>query len=417
MEAAREEDGALAVMAVTEECSTPFQLFSKSYEYYTKENTKTDGSLFDRFRVCEAYEPEDTRLSLPRGLDPRCFLKMEPELIAGKATDLSNVYQQGQVKITFCGHSANTTFFFAKRAAKYRDRLDAVCSRKNGAPTVSFSIVVKCLKLVETSEELDEDATGSFEQTLFSSDCNDNSAMERMISVGEEIFRLRKAIYAADTSYGERGADLGDLHDSGVTFQPFLSVQDIEQLIEAQVMDDEAREFLLEHLNGDDERISGAIRLGYIYSFARAKVRAWWLPFVECFGFGGSRTPCNFDKDRMYDFLDSLRPERRRELLCRSVLCWACCDGSIDEKKFELEVATHTKDSLGDSIVDFMKEICGEIFGSDVHFSTKDVPKKNKCITCMKVKKRKSLRKIRQALEPYLEDYVPRWKRNNLLSY
>ena len=249
------------------------------------------------------------------------------------------------------------------------------------------------------------------------SDCIDEAAMERMISTGNDIKRLRKAIQAMDPT--DVPYDKLVLRRSDIKYTPALSVRQVQKLIEKHVSDDETRDHLLNHLHGDDERVSGAIRMGFICSKARASVLSWWLAFVEQFGFGGSHTPDNFDRARMDEFLRSMRPDTRLHWLRRFVLAWACCDGSIGEYFFTMIVPAHTEESLGDSIVEFMDDVCKEIFGQDVHFSqtTRGRDPNGKAIVYLRADAKNSLRTIRRVLEPYVEDYVPRWKLANLKSY
>jgi len=351
-------------------------------------------------------------------MDPRKFLKNEPELFAGKATDLSKVTHLSRLKIKFCGHSANTTFWFARAAMEYRDSLAEVFSKNTDyeTPTVTFTIDVRHLTKIKTNKEVDNDdeAPDSLTRGIFMSDCMDEAAMERMISTGNDIKRLRKAIQAMDPT----DVPYGKLYGSDIKYTPVLSVRQVQKLIEKHVSDDETRDHLLNYLRGDDERVSGAIRMGFIFSSAYASVLSWWLAFVEEFGFGGSHTPDNFDRARMDEFLRSMRPDTRRHWLCRFVLAWVSCDGSIGKHYFEMIVPAHTEESLGDSIVEFMDDVCKEIFGKDVHFSKKTGGDPNgKAIVCMRAEAKESLRTIRQVLETCVEDYVPRWKLANLLAY
>uniref|UniRef100_A0A7S2V742 Uncharacterized protein n=1 Tax=Entomoneis paludosa TaxID=265537 RepID=A0A7S2V742_9STRA len=121
----------------------------------------------------------------------------------------------------------------------------------------------------------------------------------------------------------------------------------------------------------------------------------------------------------MNEFLDSLKPERRHKWLCRFVLSWASCDGSIAKEYFMLIVAEHTKESLGDSIVEFIDQICKEIFGGSVYFSRNVTGdgEHGKGIVIMRVDSTESLQTIRRTLEPYTYEYVPRSKLANLKSY
>lgn len=215
---------------------------------------------------------------LPDGTDPQKFLKNESELVAGKATDLSKVTQLSRLTIKFCGHSANTTFWFTQTAMKYCNLLVGVFSNNTDCKTmtVTFKITIDLTK-IESNNEVS--------RGIFMSECMNETAMERIISTGKEIYCLRKAIYRKDPTDVQY-----DMCPSDVKYTPALTVRQVQKLIKKHVFDKETREHLLNHLHGDDERISGAIRMGFTFSSARATVLAWWLAFVEQFGFGCSHT-------------------------------------------------------------------------------------------------------------------------------
>lgn len=436
LEAAREiEKSCVGVISVIKD-SHEFKKFEKVFDHFTNKKTEAkddqdteaaaaanddEGHLFDLYKVCERKKSADPRKKLPNGTDPRSFLMIEPELVAVKATDLSTLAEKSRLRINFCGHSANTTFWFAQAAEEYRDLLARVYYKNTEyqTPTVTFRIDITHLTSIKTNKKVDKEnkAPDSFQRGIFMSDCRDDAAMERMISIGNSIKRLRKAIYEMDPTDVKYG---NSKFNSSVKYTPALSGNKVQKLIEEHVSDDETRDHLLNHLHGDDERVSGAIRMGFIFSTAFAEVLAWWLALVEQVGFGCSHTPDNFNRTRMDAFLNSMRSDTRREWLCRFVLAWACCDGRIGKYFFNVIVAAHTEESLGDSIGEFMDDVCKEIFGKDVYFSkSKPVRQKpnGKTIVTMQAESKEALRTIRRVLEPYVEDYMPRWKLANLLAY